>query len=215
MNKHIFVSYARLDGEGFIQQLYADLTGTGFSIWLDIYSISGGEDWEMAIRNAVMTARAMVVVLTPGAILSLQVKGEWNAAVNYHLPIIPLLVKDCDIPFVLNVLNWIDFRHSYETGLATLRNRLISLNNDHLKHLKETLRKHQGMQDQLDDKTLLDYKIKSLQNVIQLWEQLIGAEEAVQNVSMRVQKSSKSHEVKILTLVSFRQQLFGQADIDY
>src|SRR5690606_18679775 len=116
-----FISYASSDGRDFARKLHDDLEKAGFNVWLDVHDIQGGEDWNGAIDRALQAAWAVCVVLTPGAVASIQVQSEWNDALERHLPIIPLFVQNCTVPRVLKVFNWYDFRETYTQGLAGLR----------------------------------------------------------------------------------------------
>jgi NarL family two-component system response regulator LiaR len=122
MSGHIFISYARADGAEFAHKLHDDLVKLGVPVWLDAYQIPPGSDWDAEIDKGLDRAAIMVVLLTPGAVGSKQVKSEWNRALKKGLDIIPLLILDCEIPRVLETLQYIDFRKKkdYETGIDKL-----------------------------------------------------------------------------------------------
>lgn len=162
MFQHIFISYASGDGRDFARRLHDDLEMAGFNTWLDIHDIRGGEDWNRAIDEALQSAWAVCVVLTPGAVASIQVQSEWSDALERHLPVIPLLVQNCTVPRVLKVFNWYDFREAYAQGVAGLRQRLQHLPNDHYHYLLQ-------QQKLLPAQAAFEHKIAILQNAIERW----------------------------------------------
>ena len=133
---NIFISYARLDAADWVTKLYTDLVARGFHVWLDVYDIPPGSDWNDEIDKALETAKVLVVIMTPGSTMSTQVKGEWNYALNRLIPVIPILLQPCEIPRTLGTLNYIDFTVDYQQVLAILIQRLYDLDSDHLSHLK-------------------------------------------------------------------------------
>src|SRR5690242_17501765 len=110
----LFISYARVDGEKYARDLYRYLRQHGSPAWLDLFHIPEGADFHDAIDQALQFASTLLVLLTPGAVASIQVKSEWNLALNRNVPMIPLLVRDCQVPRVLNVLNVLDARGDFE-----------------------------------------------------------------------------------------------------
>ena len=66
----VFISYTRVDGEDFARRLYDDLEADQINAWLDIYDIPPGADWDAEIDKGLRSVRAVVVILTPGAVLS-------------------------------------------------------------------------------------------------------------------------------------------------
>ncbi|MHB8596935.1 MAG: tetratricopeptide repeat protein [Ktedonobacteraceae bacterium] len=139
LGNHIFISYAWLDSADWVRKLHIDLTDQGLRVWLDIYDIPPGSDWNEEIDRALESAKVLIVIMTPGSTLSIQVRGEWNYALNRLIPVIPILLKPCDIPRTLNTLNYIDFTSDHQQAFAKLIQRLHDLDSDHILHLK-TLR---------------------------------------------------------------------------
>ena len=70
-----FLCYARED-LGFVLQLAEKLKERGFPIWLDQWDISAGSDWDATIDRALHDCERMIVVLSPAAIESREVRGE-------------------------------------------------------------------------------------------------------------------------------------------
>src|SRR5690349_19366240 len=93
---HIFVSYSRKDSE-FAYQLVNRLQRT-YRVWLDKQGISGGTDWENAIRLAIQDCAAIVVILSPDSIISDYVRFEYETALDSGKLVIPLLYRECEFP---------------------------------------------------------------------------------------------------------------------
>jgi tetratricopeptide (TPR) repeat protein/SAM-dependent methyltransferase len=167
---HIFISYARMDGEEFAQKVHDDLERLNFNMWLDLRDIDG--DWETCIIEALRSAYAVLVIVTPAAVLSPQVRGEYNDALNRYIPIIPLFVQQTDIPPVLTVFQWIDFRKAsdYDSSLAELCQRLSGLHDNYLNYLHQQLNAFEIAQHEAPNPRRFDYKIQNLRDAIANWE---------------------------------------------
>jgi hypothetical protein len=168
---YFFISYARADGEKFARQIYNDLNVSGYHAWLDKVNIADGSDWDAEIDRGLAQAQAILVVLTPGSVVSLQVKSEWNSGIERQLPVIPLLVQDCDIPRVLKMINHIDFRLSYDQGFTRLLERLQTLQQDHLSSLQEKLSELQAARSTAKNPDSFTSKIEALTKAIQSWQE--------------------------------------------
>ena len=121
-----FVSYSREDLE-FILRLTKDLKARGAKVWMDKVDIRAGQVWEQAIEDAVRVCRRMIVVLSPASVNSKRVKVEVSSAFDEDKEIIPVLLRDCEIPRSLRLFQYADFRSSYDEGLEEL---LASLNSE-------------------------------------------------------------------------------------
>jgi TIR domain len=68
---HVFVSYARSDGEGFAREVHRRLEDeAGLSCWRDRLDLEGGEDFWRQLEAGIAAARWLLVVLTPAALAS-------------------------------------------------------------------------------------------------------------------------------------------------
>ncbi len=170
MSDHIFISYARADGTEFARRLHKDLTDKGLSVWLDEFNIPPGSDWDDEIDKGLEEARAIVLLLTPAAVLSQQVKAEWNSALNRNQPLLPLFVITCDVPRVVAVFNYIDFRGGYDPALQSLMDKLARIDSEHLNYLHKLLDAYKVAQDGADNPLRFESKIESLQTAISRWE---------------------------------------------
>jgi TIR domain/Family of unknown function (DUF5670) len=114
-----FVSYSREDSE-FVLRLAQDLKAADASIWLDQLDIPPGKPWDDAIEDALKNATYILVILSPHAVRSKNVKDEIDFGLRASKTIIPVLYIECDIPLRLGRTQHIDFRPNYASGIATL-----------------------------------------------------------------------------------------------
>jgi hypothetical protein len=121
-----FFSYARADSE-FVLKLAEDLRSNGTNVWLDRLDIPGGARWDRAVEEALHACPGLLVVLSPASVASNNVMDEVSFALETDKRIVPILFKDCPIPFRLKRLQYIDFRAGYDDGFARLVQALKSL----------------------------------------------------------------------------------------
>ncbi len=88
MGNHIFICYAREDTD-FVLKLAANLKDRGVPIWLDQWDIPPGARWNRAIDNALYECAQLLIVLSPAAVASEEVEGEWCTALDEGKPIVP------------------------------------------------------------------------------------------------------------------------------
>jgi hypothetical protein len=120
-----FFSYSR-DDSGFVLRLAGDLKATGAHVWLDQLDIEPGQRWARAIQDALNNASRMLVVLSPSSVNSTNVDDEVNFGLEEHKTLVPVLYRDCKIPFRLRPFQYVDFRTSYEGGLKALLKTLAA-----------------------------------------------------------------------------------------
>jgi len=118
-----FVSYARSDEE-FVLRLCKDLRSSGAAIWLDTLDIQAGEKWDQEIARGLSECGRMLVVLSPRSVASQNVLDEVGYALSQKRQIIPALIRDCEVPYRLSRIQYIDFRADYDKGL---RDTLLAL----------------------------------------------------------------------------------------
>jgi tetratricopeptide (TPR) repeat protein len=166
----VFISYGRADGEDVARRLHDDLVAQGLAVWLDVESIPEGADWDQAIDEGLSGARFVLVLLSPAAVLSVQVKSEWNEALSRNLPMIPLLARDCTVPRVLAVFNYVDLRTDYEAGLARTVERLHELEANYHQVLRDLIDAFAVAQREAPDPKRFQPKLEELRAALQRWE---------------------------------------------
>ena len=114
-----FFSYCREDSE-FALKLAADLKVAGAHVWIDQLDIEPGTPWDRAVEEALTHSPRMLVVLSPVSVNSDNVRDEVSFALSRQKRVIPVLYRDCDVPFRLARLQHIDFRPDYSRALTIL-----------------------------------------------------------------------------------------------
>jgi len=114
-----FISYSREDSE-FALRLAGDLKAAGATVWLDQLDIAPGQRWARAVEDALNDCPRMLVILSPSSANSTNVDDEVSFALEEHKTVIPVLYRDCKIPFRLRPFQFIDFRGDYGAGLKML-----------------------------------------------------------------------------------------------
>lgn len=118
-----FFSYSRHDSD-FAQQLAQDLRSLGASVWIDQLDIRPGQRWDRSVQEAVANCPRMLVVLSPSSVDSENVMDEVSFALAKKKTVIPVLYRDCDIPFRLARVQYVDFRVNYDKALKELSETL-------------------------------------------------------------------------------------------
>ncbi len=119
MSKKVFISYSRQDYD-FVERLVDDLAARGVGTWLDQRDIPAGQRWDNAIQKALRECEFFLVVLSPASVASENVLDEVAYAMGKKKPVFPVLAQECDIPYRLARVQYVDFRHDYGLGLDNL-----------------------------------------------------------------------------------------------
>src|ERR1051325_2431660 len=122
-NAPAFFSYARNDAAA-VLRIAADLKTAGARIWVDQLDIRPGRKWDLEVERALNACTEVIVVLSPGAVDSSNVMDEVAYALDEGKAVIPVIVRDCHIPFRLRRLQYVDLRSDYEAGLRSLLSTL-------------------------------------------------------------------------------------------
>ena len=118
-----FVSYSRDDSD-FALRLTEDLKSAGATVWLDQLDINPGQRWARAVQDALAASPRILVILSPSSVESTNVDDEISFALEELKTVIPVLYRDCKIPFRLRPYQYVDFRTNYARGLRILLNNL-------------------------------------------------------------------------------------------
>jgi len=125
-----FVSYSRADAD-FVLRLSQDLRAAGASIWLDKLDIHPGEEWDESIERGLSECGRMLVVLSPHSVASENVLDEIGSALSRKKTIIPVLYRDCEVPYRLNRIQYIDFRTDYDEPFKYLLSAIQDAKDNH------------------------------------------------------------------------------------
>jgi len=108
----VFVSYARGD-RPFVRDLVARLRESSIDVWVEA-DIPGGSRWDDEVERALKACTKFVVVLSPESVASINVKDEIAEALDRKVPIVPVLLRECDVPFRIKRLQRFDFSAGHE-----------------------------------------------------------------------------------------------------
>ena len=105
---HVFISYSHANGD-FAENMRTRLERSGFNVWTDEDRLLAGEDWRNGIDQAIRSACALVVVMTPSAKASEYVTYEWAFAWGIGIKVIPVLLESTPLHPRLEALQYLDF----------------------------------------------------------------------------------------------------------
>ena len=121
---HVMISYAHANSD-FADIVKKQIEDAGFEVWIDTSRLRAGEEWRDAIDNAITSAMAVVVILSPASYESKYVTYEWAAALGMQIPIVPILLYSTAMHPRMEVLQHLDFR--LEAPWGKLIRRLIEI----------------------------------------------------------------------------------------
>jgi TIR domain len=90
-----YLSYAWPD-QDLAKELYDGLQKAGHEVWFDEYELDSGYAWGRRIDNALKTSQAMIVLISPDAMNSKEVRREIAYALvtqNFAFRVLPVYVK--------------------------------------------------------------------------------------------------------------------------
>jgi len=116
----VFVCYSRKN-QAFVTRLAEALSALKVRVWLDLWSIPDGANWDAEVEHALDRCSRMLVILSPEAVQSNEVQSELRFALDEKKPIIPLLHKNCPIPRHLRRTQYIDLTASESLDESLLR----------------------------------------------------------------------------------------------
>ena len=115
----LFISYSRKDSE-FAHRVADDLRAAGYSVWVDISGLRGGQRWVQEIDKAVRACDAFVLVISPDSMASSWVTDETLLARQLKKQIIPIMWQEAELPVHLVGIHYVDFRGSYDDAVQEL-----------------------------------------------------------------------------------------------
>jgi hypothetical protein len=112
----IFVSYSSKD-RPFALGLVKELQELGANVWIDQLGIGLGEDWDDAIEQALEKSETFMIILSPTSVESRNVKDEVNIAINSKKKLVPILIKECELPMRLQRRQYADLAHNPDKAI--------------------------------------------------------------------------------------------------
>ena len=108
MGNHVFICYAREDRE-FVVKFATHLKERSVPVWLDLWDIQPSQDWDKTIDDAIYECAKFLIVLSPTAVASQEVRGELRTALDEGKPITPVIYQVCRVPRQLRTVQYVDF----------------------------------------------------------------------------------------------------------
>ncbi len=93
---HVFITYARPEWQSIIVPMMALMQDAGLKVWVDQYLIQGGDDWMIAVEQALSECKVLVVVVSPEALESRYTRLAYRYFFNREKPIVPVLYAPVD-----------------------------------------------------------------------------------------------------------------------
>lgn len=122
----VFLSYARADS-AVVQQVADGLAAAGVRVWLDKMSLKAGTNWMQEIERELSAADFVVFFISPNSVGSGWAKQELQVALHRQVSgeggavILPVILKDADVPPLLRQFQWLDLRAGdIEKGVGLL-----------------------------------------------------------------------------------------------
>jgi hypothetical protein len=104
----IFISHSSRD-DHFVNDLSARLSRRGYTTWVDHQDIPAGKVWDDVVEDALHRSDAMILVLSPEAVESREVKVEWGEFRTHDKLIVPVMIRESRLPLRLRDLHYLDF----------------------------------------------------------------------------------------------------------
>ncbi|XP_035672744.1 uncharacterized protein LOC118413459 isoform X2 [Branchiostoma floridae] len=97
VNPEVFLSY-QWGHQPQVKALYSQLTSQGFTCWMDIQQMGGGDALYGKIDKGIRSAKVVVSCVTPKYTLSANCRREVSLADALRKPIVPLLLQNTSWP---------------------------------------------------------------------------------------------------------------------
>jgi hypothetical protein len=113
---NVFISYAREDERPALE-ISQSLVRAGFSVWMDKQKLLPGQDWKIEIEKAIRGSSVFLACLSSSSVSKTGfVQAELRRALDVaemmpegQIFIIPLRLDDCQVPYKLQHLQWVDY----------------------------------------------------------------------------------------------------------
>jgi hypothetical protein len=110
----VFISHASEDAV-WCEKLVKRLQKYGLIVWFDKFQVRAGSSLSNAINDGIANSRRVVIVMTPDYFAKEWTQAEAVFAINQDPSgrrkiVIPILLKDCAVPPLLQSITYSDFR---------------------------------------------------------------------------------------------------------
>ena len=104
----------------FAEGLVGELRDLGVDAWIDQTGIKLGENWDNAIEEALEKSDTFMLLISPSAVKSPNVQDEASIAFSTDKSIVPILIKNCDLPMRWKRRQYVDLTQNPEKGLKDI-----------------------------------------------------------------------------------------------
>ena len=134
----IFVSYSSKD-RPFAINLAKELNSLGANVWIDQLGIKLGENWDNAIENALDNSNTLMLLLSPTSVESQNVQDEVSIAIQENKKLVPILIKECDLPMRWQRRQYADLINNPEKAIGDIV-EFLGLDSEATSKLKSLLK---------------------------------------------------------------------------
>jgi hypothetical protein len=125
----VFISHSQKDTK-IAEELTSKLSRAGLDVWLAEREVLPGDNWSLEAGKALQRANALVVLLSPDAVESDNVKREISFALSsprFEGRIVPVVLKPTrDIPWFLETLQMIHSRGTDTKSLSRAAKQIVA-----------------------------------------------------------------------------------------
>ncbi len=126
----VFISHASEDNTA-AKRLTKRLKDDGFDPWLDLERLLPGQDWNLEIEKAMRESGAILLCFSEeSASKESYIQKEYKRAMRIQeekpegtIFIIPVRLDECELPFYLREIQWVDYPDGYDRLVAALNAR--------------------------------------------------------------------------------------------
>ena len=115
----LFISYSRKDSE-FAHRVADDLRTAGYSVWVDVSGLRGGQEWAREIDKAVRGCDTFILIISPDSMASRWVSKETLLAMDLEKPVVPVMWREAERPMHLVDIQYVEFRGAYDDAVQEL-----------------------------------------------------------------------------------------------
>jgi len=124
--RKVFISYSHED-KAVAERLAHALNDDGVDVWWDSWELQPGDSLVSKIfESGLSQASHFLILLSPDSVRSRWVREELDVATVRRIEdlvrVIPVLIRDTDIPTPLRALLWVDLRNDFDGGVQRISN---------------------------------------------------------------------------------------------
>lgn len=126
----VFISHASEDNAA-AKRLTKRLKDDGFDPWLDLERLLPGQDWNLEIEKAMRESGAILLCFSEESVSKESyIQREYKRAMRIQeekpegtIFVIPVRLDECELPFYLREIQWVDYPAGYDKLVTALSKR--------------------------------------------------------------------------------------------